>query len=142
MDLSKYDTQALEDDGAFLHLEGPQGEKLFSDTDPTDPVGIMLLGIHSKKLKALEHKQQNKRLSSTRMGRRGQLRGITSEQVEDNATELFVTATVSFKNIVVSGEKCDVSRAKELYDRFAWVRAQVDEFINTEANFLGEASTS
>jgi hypothetical protein len=139
MDLGKYDTSVKEEEGAFLHLEGPNGDKLWSDEEPREPVGITLLGIHSKKLKDLEHKQQNKRLASTRMGKRGQIRGVTSEQVEENASEMFVAATVSFKHIMVDGDTWQADRAAELYDRFAWIRAQVDEFINTEANFLGEA---
>lgn len=140
MDLAKYNTSALEEEGAFLHLEGPEGERWMNEEG--EPIGVTLLSINSKRIREVVHKQQNRRLSKARVGRRGHVTGITSEAAESDALEVLAAATVSFSNLEWNGAPVTAEHAFKVYSKFHFIREQVDEFINEESHWLGEVSTS
>lgn len=136
MDLKTFDSRKQQESGAFLHLESPNGERLYTDGKKKEPIGISVLGAHSSKMRALEHKQANARIKGTRI-KRGQVSNLTSEQIEENNLDYFATACSRFHHIVVEEEEWDHTRARELLERFPWILNQIAEFMRDENNYLG-----
>jgi hypothetical protein len=133
MDLSDFDTKAVADAGAVLHLHGPTGQPLFQDDGET-PVTITLLGDDSSVVTAANAAASNLFLRS--MGAGGQQ--LTVEVTKANELKKFGAATVGWSGIVVEGKEIDFTTASavSLYRRFPWIADQIRVFISDRANFL------
>jgi len=128
MDLSNLETQA----SSILTIMHPANEVPLLGGDNA-PVTFSLLGIDSDEYRASQRVITNKRLS-----RKNKFK-ITAEQLELETIEVLAACTVSWSdNFEVDGFAYHFSKenAKALYERFPWVREQVDEFIGERANFL------
>lgn len=137
MDLGKLDTRSAADEGAFLHLRHPKTDAPLHDEATGEPVGITLLGKDSSVYRSIERSQANRRLE--RLGRTGGA-PLTADEIEANTLELLVGCTKNLHHIVL-GEPLTFSpaNAKKLYTAGPpWIREQVDVFIGTRANFLGD----
>lgn len=135
LDLSSFNVRDSADSGREMHLSGPNGERL--QTKEGDPITITLLGADSKPFQRLQHKQTTNRLNK-RVSRGGRIK-ITGEELEEDAMDILVACTKSWKNIVYEGQEleCNAINIRMLYERLPWIREQVDEFINDRSNFLG-----
>lgn len=143
MNLSKYDTVAKADSGTFLHLEAPDRKStpLMTETDPPRPIGITVLGRDSKKLRALEHTQNNRRTKNLRVRGGGRIEGVSSEDTEGDQLELAATACVKFHELEdENGQplECTFENAKKLLTRWPWALRQVLARVNDESALLGE----
>jgi len=128
MDLSSLETQA----GSTMTVMHPVEDIPLLGGDG-DPVTFSLLGIDSEEYRASQRGITNKRLS-----RKNKFK-ITAEQLELETIEVLVACTVNWSdNFEVDGSAYPFSKdnAKALYERFPWVREQVDDFIGERANFL------
>lgn len=130
MDLGKMDIR-----GAFskLELRGPNDEKL--KTEEGEPIWIELLSEESSEYMKKHHALVTKRLS--RSVRKGRVK-IKSEELEEDNMDKMVACTKSWGNIVVDNEEllCTSENAMNLYERFKWIRVQVDEYIHDAGNFI------
>lgn len=140
MDLSKLDTTKAAEQGTFLHLHSQTGRPLYTETDPKQEIGIVVLGKDSKRIKKEGHRISNARISKTQSRGFRAKKTITSEEIEEGATEICAAACVEFRNIVVDGSpvNCSKENAVKLFERFPWILAQVDERLNDDAVLLGE----
>jgi hypothetical protein len=138
VDLSKLDTTVAAEEGAELQLRNPIDDSVLRDEKSGDPVVIMVVGTDSKEYMRVTHAIQNRRLGK-RLGK-GSRPKMTAEELEADALELLVASTKGWKHIVVDGAELAYSEknVRTLYQRFPWIKEQVDEFIADRTNFLGE----
>ena len=138
MDLSSLDTVSASAEGACLELRNPVNDAVLRDEKSGEPVTITLVGTDSKDYMKITHEIQNRRLGK-RLGKGGRMK-TTAEEIEADALELLVASTKSWKHIVVDGAELSFSQAnaRMLFQRFPWIKEQVDEFIADRSNFLGE----
>ncbi len=131
MDLSALDTRKAADEGAKLHLRHPVEDTPLTKDDGS-PITITLVGSDSATFKRAMQVQADRRLKSNNR------RAISMQSIEDDAVDLLSAATVGWDGIVVDGKELPFSNenAKTLYERFPWIREQVNSFIGERANFL------
>lgn len=140
MDLGNLDFSRTAEEGSWLAIEHPvTGEPLTTDGKP---VRMLLLGRDSAAYRKAAHKAQDARLRNA--GRSGGLRNLSSESLEREGMRVLAACVVRWEGIVVDGEPLEFSPAAalELFDRFDWIRQQVDSFIEDRSNFLGESERS
>lgn len=139
MDLTKYDLVPASNEGRFLHLFTPLGEKLL--TEDGEPIGLTVKGADSDDYKLREKKRDAARLEKVRVKRNGAISGLGG--AEEDQRELHASAVVQYHNIVVDGEQWtmapSVEQTSKLFRRFSWIERQVIEFIQDEENWLGES---
>ena len=127
-DLSKLDTSGAAETGAVLEVLHP--------TENT-PLGIKitLAGADSDVYRKMVNKSVNKRLQRIKPG---QTIPFTAEEQEESGLNLLAVCTLSWEGVVVEGEAlpCTKENAKMVYQRFPWIKEQVDQFIGDRANFL------
>ena len=121
----------VDDDGAILHLRHPAtGAPLF---DGDEPVTITLAGKDSQRYRTAQ------RIISNRNIRQGRKIVPTVESFEADAVEILVACTVAWSGIEVDGKAVmpTAENARKVYSdpRCAWLREQVDAFIDDRANF-------
>lgn len=140
MDLNQQDTVKAASEGAWLHLKGPDGVRLFAD-DATrkKPMRIHLLGGDAREVREYRHRLNNKRLNA---GFRQE--ETTLDQTETDSISMLVECTIKFENIILDGNEVESNplNAKMLYTRFPWIKEQVDAFIADRLNFLGNSSSA
>ena len=136
MDLNKFDTSKLAEEGMFLQLEF-NGEKL--KTEAGEAIGLMVKGSTSADFKSRTRAITKARTERIRMKKNGQIKGLGKE--DDENSELYASAVSGYVHIEVDGEVLtDVSIKKtlSLFDQFGWIQDQVIEFVDDDANFVGE----
>lgn len=143
MDLNSLNTKSLADEGAEMVIRHPKTDAPVTDEATGEPVGITLLGQDSAEYRRIAKAQQNRRLE--RMQRTGNT-GATADEIESNALELLVGCTKGWRHVRLGEEELPFSaaNARRLYTTpgLQWLREQVDAFIGSRANFLGNSSTT
>lgn len=135
MDLSTIDTTATANEGAVLELRGPDDAALY--TADGSPVTITLLGkdsdVYTREVNANANRFLKQRGKAT----------ITAEGSKADGIRLLAKCTADWSGIRVDGEDlpCNLENAVKLYNRFAWIKEQVDEFIADRANFTKASPT-
>lgn len=123
-DLAQLDLTAKSNDGEWLELEHPvTGEPL--------GIKIKLAGVDSDIYKKQLRKLQDRRL------RKG-LRTITAEEFEEEQLQLLVACTLDWKGMIYEGKELEPTKEniRMIYEKFGWIREQVDNFIGDRRNFL------
>lgn len=147
MDFSKFDTTVASNTGKFLQLEIPDehGNWRKAVTTPEDgsdpePIGLMVKGPTSTEFKGREKALRSKRLEKVKVTRRGQIKGMGGS--DDDQRELYAAMVTSFVKIPLDNQVLDgpakLEEVLAFFDRFRWVEDQVVEFIDDDANWLGE----
>lgn len=103
-------------------MEGDDGKHIFIEvrSADSDEFRKAMRGFGNRKLSKNSKKQ-------------------TVEEIEEMSCRVLAAATVGWsENFKIRGEswKCSEDSAFALYTEFAWIREQVDAFVNERANFL------
>jgi hypothetical protein len=127
------------DEGSTLELRHPgTGAPLLDDDEK--PISITLAGKDSDRYRATQ------RAISNRLLKQGRKQTPTVEAMEADAVEVLVACTLEWSGVVIDGEplKCSAANARKIYTdpRCAWIREQVDAFIDDRANFSKASSTN
>ncbi len=140
-DLSSFDTTKLADEGAVMELCDPIDGRRLIDEKSGDPVTITLIGQDAKQYQREVHKATNKRLNKRIT--KGRIK-LSAEEIEGDSLDLLIKCTKSWTYINVDGEMLEFSQknVRMLYERFPWIKEQVDEFTTDRSNFLGNSSTN
>lgn len=138
MDLTKLDTSSAADEGADLQLLNPVDDTVLRDEKTGEPVSIQLLGSDSKEFMRISHKLQDKRLQ--KRFTRGKLK-MSAAEIEADALDLLVACTKGWKHVRIGQEVLPFNEenVRMVYNRFPWIKEQVDSFVNDRASFLGES---
>lgn len=130
IDLSTIDTVKGANEGFDVKIYHPGTGK---DLD----IVIRVLGKDSDEFRKVSRAQQ-KRL--TEKATKGGFRSIQSfpEDNERNGLELLAACTVSWSGVVINGEevKCSKESAVMVYERWPFIKEQVDVAIGDRANFI------
>lgn len=121
IDLATLDTQAASEAGAELELVHPAtGENL--------GIFITLAGSDSGQWRKAVMDMAEKR-GKKRVG---------AEEIRRNGIEIVARCTLAWRNVHLDGQElpCTLENARELYNRFDWIREQADTFCSDRANFL------
>jgi hypothetical protein len=136
MDLATLDSVEKADDGATLEIRSPIDGAVLTDEATKEPVTVTVLGVDSKEYRRQTHRAANRRLKQG--SRSGRIK-ITAEELEAEAIDLLVSVTMGWTHVEVDGTEleCTPQNVRLVYDRFPWLREQVDEFVLDRTNFLG-----
>lgn len=135
MDFSVFDTTAS-DEGAIMEVRDPNG--VVMQAPDGKPVTITLVGSDSKQFRSATRAATNRRLKG------GRKLNVTAEGLEAEAIDILAACTLAWHGIMLDGKKFECTRenARLLYERFLFVREQVDEFIGDRGNFLKPSAKS
>jgi len=129
MDLSQLNVSAA--GSSELTLRHPAtGEDLY---DGDNPVTVTLLGKDSKEYRQAVARTANSRLRNRKVQ--------TVEQAQQDGIDLLSAVTLGWQGITENGEplECTQHEVKRVYREYAWIREQVDEFVDDRSNFLTSA---
>lgn len=130
IDLATIDTVKGANEGFDVEIYHP-------GTNEDLGIKIHVLGKDSDEFQKVSRAQTKKRLAKLNKGgfRAG---SIPTEEIEQDGLELLAACTVSWSGVVIGGKEVTCSResAVELYERFPWIREQVDTAIGDRANFI------
>lgn len=141
MSLSKYDTRRASDEGRFLHLEF-DGRKLLTEDDGPDgkpkQMGLMVKGSNSSDFRRREKDLQAQRQERVRLKKGGRIGGL--DDMQSAQRELYAAMVTEYVNLGDEWDGLDptLQNTLLLFERFPWVEEQVIDFVENEANFLGE----
>jgi hypothetical protein len=100
---------------------------------------INVLGKDSDEFQKVSRAQQKKRMAKmTKGGFRVQNLTPAPEEVEQDGLELLAKCTRSWSGVVIEGKDIEFSydNAVMVYERFPWIKEQVDTAIGDRANFI------
>jgi hypothetical protein len=102
-------------------------------------IKINVLGKDSDEFQKVSRAQQKKRMAKmTKGGFRVQSLTPAPEEVEQDGLELLAKCTRSWSGVVIDGKDVEFSHANALmvYERFPWIKEQVDTAIGDRSNFI------
>lgn len=125
------------DEGSWMAVIHP-ATGLPLETIDGSPVRIRLVSLQSdacKRLTAQFHNQREKK----RLANRKYF--PSAEEIQENALEMLITATVEFDGVTFNGKEllCSPENARTLYSQLPWLREQAERFLEDWANFLQKA---
>jgi len=120
-------------DEIVVTIKHPATGEVLKNEDKSD-MTITIHAPHSKEYKKVIHEVTNKRLK--KMQQKGK-NEITAEEIEE-ATLDTLSKTTKEWNITYGGEvpKLTVAKAKEIYDSVFWIKAQIEEAIESSLDFM------
>lgn len=104
--------------------------------DNGDPWTIRLESAYSDVYEQAMHVVQNRRLKKSGRGGRGVR--LTAQDLEEGTLECLLAATLSWSGISSGGVKLEFTpkNVREQYTKHTWLREQVIDFTEDQANFL------
>lgn len=130
IDLSSIDTVKGSNDGFNVQIYHP-------GTNEDLGITIKVLGKDSDKFITVSRGQNKKRMAKmTKGGFR--TTAIPVEEIEQDSLMLLAACTVGWVGVVVDGKALDFNEdnAVMVYERFPWIREQVDAAMGDRANFI------
>jgi len=128
-DLAQFDASAASSGSRMTIADPVTGE----DTD----LWIQLQGKDSDEYRKAQRAIANRRLRQSQ--RRRNRFELTAEEIEEEALDLLVAVTIGWSDtLYLDGKPLPFSadNARSLYTRFAWLKEQVDRFVDDRANFM------
>lgn len=128
MDLNKLDLSKASNEGAWITLKHPASNEDL-------PMKIKVVGKDSDKFIQLSEEFRRSTLEDMKANKSVEQRIETSKQYGDN---LLVACTLEWKGIELDGKKLDCTQdnVKLVYQRFGWIKEQIDTAIADRANFI------
>jgi hypothetical protein len=138
LDLSRLDVRKGADAGFELQLTHPvSGAPL--------PIFVTILGADSDEYQGALREQQRKYTERMARGKRAP---VTQDEMEEQSLVLLARITRSWRTVgeVALDSKpfpaFSSAEARRLYERFPWIREQIDRAMGDRANFLPGSATS
>jgi hypothetical protein len=138
LDLCDLDVRKGAEAGFELQLAHPQsGTPL--------PIFITVLGADSDLYQTALRTQQRRRMERLARGKRTP---ITPEEIEEDALALLAGITTAWRTapgVTLDGQAFPAfsqNAAKQIYQRFPWIREQVDQAMGDRANFLPRSAAN
>jgi hypothetical protein len=130
VDLANLDTVKGANEGFDVNIYNPA-------TNEDLGITIKVLGKDSDEFQKVSRVQSKKRMAKlTKGGFRSTQ--VPLEEIEQDGLELLAVCTKSWSGVVVDGKspECNKENAISLYERFPWIKEQVDTAIGDRANFI------
>ncbi|CAB4139440.1 hypothetical protein UFOVP346_47 [uncultured Caudovirales phage] len=105
-------------------------------TDDGKVMSVTVALPYSKRYKAVQHEQTNRRLQRVANQRNNKSK-ITAEEIENSGLELLAKITEEW-TVVLDGKTpvCNPDNAINLYKEFPWIKDQVEEALLDTASFM------
>lgn len=131
VDLSSIDTVKGANEGFDVRIYHP-------GTNEDLEIIITVLGKDSDEFVKLSRAQQKKRMAKLSKGGFRVTATIPVEEIEQDNIALLATCTKNWTGIVIKGKavECNLDNALMIYDKYPWIREQVDTAIGDRANFI------
>jgi len=131
IDLAAIDTVKGSNEGFDVRIFHPGTNE---DLDIT----ISVLGKDSDDFQKVSRAQNKRRMSKMQ---KGGFRNVTTppiEEVESDGIDLLAKCTTGWTGVIIEGKeiKFSVDNAVMVYERFPWIKEQVDIAIGDRANFI------
>ena len=102
-------------------------------------IKINVLGKDSDEFQKVSRSQSKKRMAKmTKGGFRAQNLTPPPEEIEQDGLELLAKCTKDWLLVVIDGKdiECNYENALMVYERFPWIKEQVDTAIGDRSNFI------
>ncbi len=132
IDLSSIDTIKGANEGFNVRIYHP-------GTNEDLDIVINVLGKDSDEFQKISRAQSKKRIAKmSKNGFRGSSLTPPPEEIERDAIELLAACTKAWSGVVIDGAAitCTPENTVMVYERFPWIREQVDIAIGDRANFI------
>jgi hypothetical protein len=131
IDLSSIDTVKGANEGFDVQIYHP-------GTNEDLGVTINILGKDSDEFLKVSRAQSKKRMAKMTKGGGFRNVQIPIEEVERDGLELLAACTKSWSGVIENGKviECNKDNAIDLYERYPWVKEQVDTAMGDRANFI------
>lgn len=130
-DLMSIDTVKGSNDGFEVQIYHPATNE---DLDIT----ITVLGKDSDEFQKVSRAQQRKRMAKMQKGGFRMNQIIPVEEIEQDNISLLAACTKAWKGVIVEGKtiECTKENAMMIYEKFPWIKEQIDIAIGDRANFI------
>lgn len=131
IDLSSIDTVAGSNEGFEVQIYHP-------GTNEDLGITINILGKDSDEFQKVSRAQSKKRMAKLAKGGGFRTSVISVEEIDRDGLELLAACTKSWSGVIVEGKtvECNKDNAIDLYERFPWIKEQVDAAMGDRANFI------
>jgi len=129
MDLSSIDTVKGANEGFDVRIYHP-------GTNEDLDIIINVLGKDSDEFQKVSRTQSKKRMAKLSKG--GFRSSMPVEEIEQDGLQLLAACTKSWSGVIIDGKEieCNADNAVMLYERFPWIKEQVDSAIGDRGNFI------
>ena len=130
-DLSMIDTVKGANEGFAVRIYHPGTNE---DLDIT----INVLGKDSDEFQKVSRSQSKKRMAKLSKGGFRATTNVPVEEIEADGIQLLAACTKSWSGIIIDGKavECSTDNAVMVYERFPWIKEQIDTAIGDRANFI------
>ena len=131
VDLAAIDTVKGSNDGFDVRIYHPGTSE---DLDIT----INVLGKDSDAFQKVSRGQNKRRMAKMSKGGFRNVSTPPVEEIESDGIELLASCTTGWSGVVIDKKEIEFSKenAVMIYDRFPWIKEQVDLAIGDRANFI------
>lgn len=139
MDFGTLDTKTGGEEGATLHLMGPDDELLYTgEGEQRRPVTMTVRGTDSATWEKHVHRTNRKK----KMKVSGDGVEIDTEETQRTMIDRMAECVISWDGIDYKGQSpfpCTKANAIVLFTDLPWLREKVYAFMQERSNFLGKA---
>lgn len=131
VDLAAIDTVKGANEGFSVRIYHPGTNE---DLDIT----INVLGKDSDEFQKVSRAQSKKRMAKMQKGGFRSTTAIPVEEIEADGIQLLAACTKTWAGVVMDGKTidCTADNAVMIYERFPWIKEQIDTAIGDRANFI------
>ena len=130
IDLANIDTVKGANEGFDVQIYHPA-------TNEDLGITINVIGKDSDEFQKITREQTKRRMQKAT---KGGFRNVTIpvEELEEDSLKLLAACTKSWKGVVENGKAIDCTKenAMAIYEKYPWIREQVDTAIGDRANFI------
>jgi len=130
VDLGSIDTVKGSNEGFDVQIYHP-------GTNEDLGITIKVLGKDSDEFQKVSRAQSKKRMAKMTKGGFRNV-SLSPEEIEQDGLDLLAACTKSWSGVVVDGKtlECNKENAIALYERFPWIKEQIDVAMGDRANFI------
>ncbi len=131
IDLAEIDTIKKSNSGFDVRVYHP-------GTNEDLDIVITVLGKDSDEFQKVSRAHSKKRMAKLSKGGFRSNASIPLEEIEQDGIALLAACTKAWTGIIIDGKTidCNLENAQMVYERFPWIREQVDSAVGDRANFI------
>jgi len=131
IDLASIDTVKGSNEGFKVQIYHP-------GTNEDLDLIINVLGKDSDAFQKVSRAQNKKRMAKMQKGGFRNTAPIPIEEIEQDGIDLLAACTTGWTGVIIEGEEIQFSidNAVMVYERFPWIKEQIDTAIGDRANFI------
>lgn len=131
IDLANIDTVKGANEGFDVQIYHP-------GTNEDLGIVINVIGKDSDEFQKVSRAQSKKRMAKMTKGGFRSNATIPVEEIEQDGLALLAACTKSWSGVIVDGKPidCTTGNVMMVYERFPWIKEQIDTAIGDRANFI------